>query len=151
MTLDSLTQEAAPFITVVEKGTYNGTTSEMNGYFFLCVNVPSTLQLSAIGYKKREIVITEDIIKNQPFLNLLISEEEMAGIVIVKMGICGPRPKEIYPTLELITDLSFVERIEDKYITMRCHSITDNNKSNNGQIFYMPTENQLKFLLTNNR
>src|SRR5690554_4885278 len=45
--------------TVLEKGTTNGTVSDMNGNFALNVEENSTLSISYIGYLTREIQVTE--------------------------------------------------------------------------------------------
>jgi len=53
--------EAVPFVNVIQKGTSNGTTSDLDGNFSLSVeSLPATLMFSYIGFETQERVITQN-------------------------------------------------------------------------------------------
>ncbi|WP_254560626.1 SusC/RagA family TonB-linked outer membrane protein [Dyadobacter diqingensis] len=57
-TVTSAEKEALPGVTIVVKGTSQGTTSDANGNFSLSISTPgSTLIFSFIGYATREVVV----------------------------------------------------------------------------------------------
>jgi hypothetical protein len=74
-----------PYATIVFKGTYIGTMSDLNGNFNLSTLTPTnSIEISSIGYKKQEIPI-----KIQQTINLNITLEEdmiMTGEVVVRPG-----------------------------------------------------------------
>ena len=74
-----------PYATIVFKGTYIGTMSDLNGNFNLSTLTPTnSVEISSIGYKKREIPV-----KLKQSVNLTITLEEdmiMTGEVVVKPG-----------------------------------------------------------------
>ncbi|MDO9039763.1 MAG: carboxypeptidase-like regulatory domain-containing protein, partial [Bacteroidota bacterium] len=53
---DSSSGESLPGVSIVVKGTTNGTISNMDGNFTLSVNRGDVVQFSFIGYKTQEIV-----------------------------------------------------------------------------------------------
>lgn len=58
-TIEKSTGNIIPFVNVVEKGTSNGTTSNMDGKFSLTVDeLPTTLQFTYLGYEAQEISVT---------------------------------------------------------------------------------------------
>ena len=58
-TINQATGELVPFVNVIEKGTTNGTTSDLDGNFSLRVNeLPTTLVFSYIGFETQEIRVT---------------------------------------------------------------------------------------------
>jgi hypothetical protein len=74
-----------PYVTIVFKGTFIGTMSDLNGNFNLSSLTPtSTIEITCIGYKKKEITVTA-----KKSVNLHIALEEdmiMTGEVVVKPG-----------------------------------------------------------------
>ena len=68
---------------VIEKGTTNGTITDMDGQFVLNVSLNSTLVISYIGY-----TTTEVIVGNQTHLAVLIEEdtEKLDEVVVVGYG-----------------------------------------------------------------
>lgn len=56
--VDSASGESIPGAIVVEKGTSNGTSSDIDGNFVITINGAGTISISYIGYKTREIKIT---------------------------------------------------------------------------------------------
>ena len=64
---------------IVEKGTTNGTITDIDGNFSLRVAAGTTLQISYTGYKTQEIAVG-----NQTHLNIKIEEDsELLGEVVV--------------------------------------------------------------------
>jgi len=49
-----------PGVSIVEKGTTNGTSSDIKGNFRITVSAGSTIQISFVGYNKQEIVVSDD-------------------------------------------------------------------------------------------
>lgn len=82
---EAKTGDPIPYATVVFKGTYIGTMSDLNGNFNLSTLTPTnSIEISSIGFKKREIAITI-----RKTVNLEISMEEdmiMTGEVVVLPG-----------------------------------------------------------------
>ena len=58
---------------VIQKGTTNGTTTDMDGNFSIEVPANATLQISFIGYIPQDIVV-----KNQNVINVLLKEDTQA-------------------------------------------------------------------------
>lgn len=56
--VDGASGESIPGAIVVEKGTSNGTTSDIDGNFTISINGSGTITISFIGYKAREIDVT---------------------------------------------------------------------------------------------
>ncbi|MBZ9777590.1 SusC/RagA family TonB-linked outer membrane protein [Psychroflexus sp. CAK8W] len=58
-TVEKSTGNIIPFVNVIQKGTSNGTTSNMDGQFSLTVEkLPTTLSFSYLGYESQEIRVT---------------------------------------------------------------------------------------------
>ncbi len=74
-----------PYATIVFKGTYIGTMSDLNGNFNLSTLTPTaSIEISSIGFKKVEIPV-----KQRQTINLHITLEEdmiMTGEVVVRPG-----------------------------------------------------------------
>lgn len=56
---DSL--EPVPFVSVVTKGSYRGTVSDVYGYFSFVAQTGDTLQFGAVGFKRGEFVIPDSL------------------------------------------------------------------------------------------
>lgn len=81
---DSNTAEGIPGVNVIEKGTTNGTVTDLDGSFRLTVNSDnSTLEFSFIGYTKKELLVG-----NQTQLNVNLEENmsELGEVVVVGFG-----------------------------------------------------------------
>lgn len=58
---DSTSHEVLPFVNISEKGTSNGTSTQLSGKFDLEVKkIPTTLILSYVGYEKKEIYVDKE-------------------------------------------------------------------------------------------
>lgn len=70
---------------VIEKGTTNGTTTDLNGNFNLSVKANATVVISFIGYASQEYVIN----KNNMILNVILKEESelIDEVVVVGYGV----------------------------------------------------------------
>ncbi len=78
------TNDLLPGVTVLEKGTANGTITDMNGEFTISVPKGSTLVVSFIGLETKEIQIGESSTLN---LALAQSSEQVDEVVVTAMGI----------------------------------------------------------------
>ncbi len=67
--------------TVMEKGTSNGTITDIDGKYVLDVPANATLQVSYIGYMPRDIRVN-----NQQAINLVLKEDVMALSEVVVVG-----------------------------------------------------------------
>lgn len=66
---------------IVEKGTTNGTITDVNGQFSLTVQPGATLQISYIGYNTKEVKIG-----NESTFNIILEEDSQALDEIVVVG-----------------------------------------------------------------
>ena len=104
---DSKTGESLPFANILVKGTSNGTTTNMDGYFTLH-NVPSdtsTLIASYIGYKKTEIKLNPNLSK----INLLI-EVVPSSFNLNEVVITGQREDILQVSTESISTIKMTPK-----------------------------------------
>ncbi|MDP2336024.1 MAG: TonB-dependent receptor [Bacteroidota bacterium] len=80
---DSASGESLPGVSIVVKGTTNGTISNLDGGFTLSVNKGDVIQFSFVGYKKLEIVA-----QGQKSLTvaLVTDNEELGEVVVIGYG-----------------------------------------------------------------
>ncbi len=77
-TINESTGVAVPFVNVIEKGTSNGTTSDLDGNFSLSVeSLPTTLVFSYIGFETQERVVTQNSPINVSFIEAAASLDEV--------------------------------------------------------------------------
>ena len=77
-TVEQSTGNIIPFVNVVEKGTSNGTTSDMNGEFSLSVDeLPTTLRFTYLGYKSQYINVTSSSPLTVSFIESAAALEEV--------------------------------------------------------------------------
>jgi len=70
--------EAVPFVNVIEKGTTNGTTSDLDGNFSLTVeSLPTTLIFSYLGFETQEINVTQNSPINLRFIEAAAALDEV--------------------------------------------------------------------------
>ncbi len=72
-----------PGVTVMEKGTSNGTSTDFDGNFSLSVGENATLVLSMIGYATQEIPVTSDEIN----VEMQTDTEALDEVVVTALGI----------------------------------------------------------------
>ena len=76
--------ESLPGVTVTEKGTKNGTVTDVNGRFVLKVsNAATTLTASFIGYMTQDVAINGRVSLN---IKLVPSVNDLQGVVVVGYG-----------------------------------------------------------------
>ncbi len=80
---DKSTNEPLPGVSVVEKGTINGTVTNTDGRFSLSVNEGASLQISFIGMQSQEIVVGNASTIN---VQLESSVENLSEVVVVGYG-----------------------------------------------------------------
>ncbi|MBN1416390.1 MAG: TonB-dependent receptor [Bacteroidales bacterium] len=83
---DASTGEVLPGVTVLEKGTSNGTVTDINGNFSLTVAESSILQISIVGYQAQEIPVAgrEDFSISMELEVVALSEIVVIGYGTVK-------------------------------------------------------------------
>jgi iron complex outermembrane receptor protein len=98
--------EAVPYMNVLEKGTTNGTLTSDNGEFSITVkSLPATLVVSSIGYKTKEVKVT-----NTSFLTVTLEEggESLDEIVVtgsrtpVRSNTKSPLPIDVVSSKDLV-------------------------------------------------
>jgi len=83
--IDQKTGETLPFVNIIVSNTYNGTSTNIDGYFTL-VNVHSdtvTLELSYIGYRKQKFFLTPDSKINNLLIELQRTDRLIDEVVVV--------------------------------------------------------------------
>ena len=80
---DSSSGESLPGVSVVVKGTTNGTITDLDGNFTLSTKTGDVVQFSFVGYKKQEIVAQGQ--KNLK-VALVIEREELSEVVVIGYG-----------------------------------------------------------------
>ncbi|MGD9929739.1 MAG: SusC/RagA family TonB-linked outer membrane protein [Mangrovibacterium sp.] len=80
---DSATGEPLPGVTVVEKGTTNGTITNFDGDYTLSVAIGTTVQFSYIGYKTTEHLVGQATTVN---IVLEIDTEQLEEVVVIGYG-----------------------------------------------------------------
>lgn len=75
---------------VIQKGTTNGTTTDMDGNFSIEVPANATLQISFIGYIPQEIAV-----KNQSKINVMLKEDSQALEEVVVVGYGTMKKKDL--------------------------------------------------------
>jgi iron complex outermembrane receptor protein len=80
---DRSTGEALPGVTVVVKGTTNGTLSDMDGNFRIEPERGQTIQFSFVGYVSQEIVFQG---QTNVSIQLAVSTEELSEVVVIGYG-----------------------------------------------------------------
>lgn len=80
---DSSSGEALPGVSIVVKGTTNGTITNMNGMFSLGVNRGDVVQFSFVGYKLQEVVIEA---QKELQVAMTVDNEELEEVVVIAYG-----------------------------------------------------------------
>ena len=98
------TGEAVIGANVIEKGTSNGTVTNVDGYYSLEVAPSSLLQFSYIGYNQQEVAIGS---KNE--INIVLEENMQALEEVVVVGYGTQRKGEIASAITTVTSENFVK------------------------------------------
>ncbi|MCF8226702.1 MAG: TonB-dependent receptor [Bacteroidales bacterium] len=81
---DGETGTALPGVTIVAKGTTLGAVTDFDGNYTISVESGSTLVYSYVGYKDKEVIVT-----NQNVINVTLSEktEKLEEVVVIGYGV----------------------------------------------------------------
>jgi TonB-dependent starch-binding outer membrane protein SusC len=92
-------------VTVVEKGTTNGTMTDANGQFTLMVPDKRILQISMIGYKTQEIEVN-----GTAPINIVLTEELTAIDEVVVVGYGTVKKKDVTTAVSTVSTQDIQER-----------------------------------------
>ena len=92
-------------VNVIEKGTTNGTMTDMDGRFTLSVPGKATLQISYIGYTTEEIVVN-----NQTKLNVTLKEDSQNLDELVVVGYGVVRKADLAGSVAVLDSKSFKDQ-----------------------------------------
>ncbi len=87
---------------ILEKGTTNGTITDIDGAFALSASKNATLEISYVGYVTQEIVLD-----GQTVLNIVLQEESFALQEVVAVGYGSQTKKEITGSISSVKSESF--------------------------------------------
>jgi len=81
--IDAVSDEALPGVNIVEKGTYNGTVTDLDGNYALEVSDNAVLVFSSVGYKPQEISVD-----NRSVIDVQLNEDlkQLEEIVVIGYG-----------------------------------------------------------------
>lgn len=88
-----------PGVTVLQKGTTNGTTTDVKGKYSIVVPVSSTLVFSYIGMQTQEVPVD-----GRKTINLSMSDQDIALGELVVVGYSATSKKLISGSVELVND-----------------------------------------------
>ena len=80
---DAATNEPLPGVSVVVKGTTNGTTTDVNGKYILNAKATDLLEFSFVGYEKQELSVSGRSIID---VALVFSSEQLKEVVVIGYG-----------------------------------------------------------------
>lgn len=92
-------------VNVIEKGTTNGTMTDMDGRFTLSVPGNATLQISYIGYTTEEVVVN-----NQTKLNITLKEDSKSLDELVVVGYGVVRKADLAGSVAVLDSKSFKDQ-----------------------------------------
>lgn len=92
-------------VNVIEKGTTNGTMTDMDGRFTLSVPGNATLQISYIGYTTEEVVVN-----NQTKLNITLKEDSQNLDELVVVGYGAVRKADLAGSVAVLDNKSFKDQ-----------------------------------------
>lgn len=87
---DETTGEPIPGVSVVEKGTINGTATDIDGQFSIAIRKGSTLVFSFVGYSTFETVVT-----NQSTLTVVLKTDVVSLQEVIAVGYGVQKKKEL--------------------------------------------------------
>ncbi len=90
-------------VNIIEKGTTNGTVTDINGHFSLEIKEGATIHISYIGYVAQEIVII-----NQTSLNIILIEDLQSLDEVVVIGYGTIAKRELTSAVSHISNEQFL-------------------------------------------
>jgi TonB-linked SusC/RagA family outer membrane protein len=109
------TGESLPGVSVVEKGTTNGTITDLNGFFNLNVREGATLVMSFVGYQTMEVEVGNRSVINA---EMIVDVQQLEEIVVVGYGvqrrsdITGSVASVSQERLEMVPNLNIAQAIQ---------------------------------------
>ncbi len=82
MVSDAADNMPLPGVTVIQKGTTNGTVTDIDGNYKLNVPMNATLVFSFIGYESQEVIAT----KNKIDIQLVLKSEMLEELIVIGYG-----------------------------------------------------------------
>lgn len=101
----SRTGEVLPGVSVIEKGTVNGTMTDANGAYSIEMNAKSLLGFSFIGYSSKE-----ETVLNRSVVNLRLEEETKSLSEVIVVGYGTQKSTEVTSAIAKIKAEDFTER-----------------------------------------
>ena len=92
-------------VNVIEKGTTNGTMTDMDGRFTLSVSENATLQISYIGYTTEEVVVN-----NRTKLDITLKEDSQNLDELVVVGYGAVRKADLAGSVAVLDSKSFKDQ-----------------------------------------
>lgn len=89
---------------VIQKGTSNGTITDIDGHFSLQVPENSTLLCCYLGYQKKEVKV-----KNQTFIKVVLNEDTFAIKEVVVVGYGSMDKKELTSAISHVSSKDFLQ------------------------------------------
>ena len=104
-TVSDATGQGLPGVTVLVKGTNNGTTTDMDGVFQINVNQGDVIQFSYIGFVTQEIVYA-----NQTYLKVVLTEELTVLNEVVVVGYGVQKKKDLTTAVSVVDEKAIRDR-----------------------------------------
>jgi hypothetical protein len=130
---DSKSKEPLPFCNIICKSTNKGTTTNIDGKFEINTKIKSTLHISFIGYKSKNIVVNKDNIgkiylkpQSRMINEVRIVMKEDPAVIIMRETI--KRKKELRPKRDDFTEMQIQDLLK-VYLSDPNHKIPILKKS----------------------
>lgn len=104
-TVSDATGQGLPGVTVLVKGTNNGTTTDMDGVFQINVNPGDVIQFSYIGFVTQEIIYS-----NQTSLKVVLAEELTVLNEVVVVGYGVQKKKDLTTAVSVVDEKAIRDR-----------------------------------------
>lgn len=111
--VDSATGDALQGVTVTVKGTKKATSTLTDGSYSVTVSTPATLVFSFVGYKDKEVDVTDQSTIN---IRLAQSSGQLGGVIVTALGVKKERRKLGYSVSEVKGQV-FTEARNNSFIT----------------------------------
>jgi TonB-linked SusC/RagA family outer membrane protein len=98
---------------IVEKGTTNGTVTDVDGFFSLQVEESATLHVSYIGYLSQEITTTERVM-----FNIILEEDTQALEEVVITGYMTQRKKTLTGSISTVSNQDLTVTKNENVVNM---------------------------------
>lgn len=100
--------EGLPGASVIEKGTTNGTTTDLNGNYKLSLAEDATVVISFVGYKTYEVLVSSRSVID---VQMQLDAEQLEDVIVVGYGV--KRKREVTGAISSIDS----KQIKEQYVT----------------------------------